>query len=353
MTLASAPALRVHSTTSLPPDLVRPDLSVAGAPEPQDHAVWHQAVQAAVLFAIDPAAAGGVRLRAPAGPVRDLWLSLLRALLGGANQRRMPFSITDERLLGGLDLPATLASGQPVLQQGLLVEVDGSVLLLATAERLPPGTAACLANVMGNGQVRLERDGLTWQSPTRFGVVALDEGIGNDEALVATLRDRLAFDHDLSQVPPRCALADELAQQWMHRAADIEAARERIASIAVPDEIVGAVRHRADFGRGLGACVLAGATLDGNEAVTEDDATIAARQVLAPRACRRQGLSLNPRLTLSPKPNHRHLPSRKTRRRPSRPHCRTIAAANPLACTCQAQFVGAARWRRHASGRCN
>ena len=294
MTPAPAPALRVRSTTSLPPDLVRPDLSVAGAPEPQDHAVWHQAVQAAVLFAIDPAAAGGVRLRAPAGPVRDQWLSLLRALLGGANLRRMPLSITDERLLGGLDLPATLASGQPVLQQGLLVEVDGSVLLLAMAERLPVGTAARLANVMDNGQVRLERDGLTRQSPTRFGVVALDEGIGDDEVLVATLRDRLAFDLDLSQVPPRSALADELAQQWMHRAADIEAARERIASITVPDAIVAALCGTAltlgvDSAR---ASLLAlrvaraSAALDGNEAVTEDDATIAARLVLAPRATR-------------------------------------------------------------------
>ena len=117
--------------------------------------IWQRAVQVAVLFALDPVGTGGVRLRAGAGPVRDMWLTLLRNLLGVTSLRRMPLSITDERLLGGLDLPATLASGRPVLQKGLLAEIDGSVVLLAMAERLPTATAARLCAVMDNAEVRL------------------------------------------------------------------------------------------------------------------------------------------------------------------------------------------------------
>ena len=263
-------------------------------PSEPDNLVWQRAVQVAVLFAIDPVGTGGVRLRAAAGPVRDLWLTLLHNLLGVAALRRMPLSITDERMLGGLDLPATLATGRPVLQKGLLAEIDGSVLLLAMAERLPSATAARLSAVIDTAVVRLERDGLAVCTPTRFGVVALDEGLSDEEALVTGLRDRLAFDLDLSAVAPRTALADDITAQWMDGAPEIAAARERLAGIHAGEDIVTAICGTA---MALGvesarAALLAmrvaraSAALDGNDAVTEDDASIAAQLVLGPRATR-------------------------------------------------------------------
>jgi magnesium chelatase subunit D len=256
--------------------------------------IWQRAVQVAVLFALDPVGTGGVRLRAGAGPVRDMWLTLLRNLLGVTSLRRMPLSITDERLLGGLDLPATLASGRPVLQKGLLAEIDGSVVLLAMAERLPTATAARLCAVMDNAEVRLERDGLTVCNPTRFGVVALDEGQSDDETVVIGLRDRLAFDLDLSLVSPRVASAADFSEQWIANNIDIAAARKRLANIQVSDDIITAVCGTAlalgvDSSR---ASLLAlrvarvSAALDENEAVTEEDASIAAQLVLGPRATR-------------------------------------------------------------------
>ena len=256
--------------------------------------IWQRAVQVAVLFALDPVGTGGVRLRAGAGPVRDMWLTLLRNLLGVASLRRMPLSITDERLLGGLDLPTTLASGRPVLQKGLLAEIDGSVVLLAMAERLPTATAARLCAVMDNAEVRLERDGLTVCTPTRFGVVALDEGQSDDETVVIGLRDRLAFDLDLSLVSPRVASAADFSEQWIANNIDIAAARKRLANIQVSDDIIAAVCGTAlalgvDSSR---ASLLAlrvarvNAALDGNHSVTEEDASIAAQLVLGPRATR-------------------------------------------------------------------
>lgn len=256
---------------------------------------WHLALQAVTLFAIDPAGMVGVRLRAPAGPVRDMWLELLRSLLNLPSLRRMPLSISDERLLGGLDLTATLAAGRPVAQQGLLAEVDGSVLLLAMAERLPAATAARLAMVLDQGEIHLERDGLTQVRRTRFGVVALDEGIDADEKLTAALRERFALDLDLSLIAPRTVAADaEDGQNWLASADDILAARERLSSVSLPEPVIAALCATA---QALGidsarACLLAlrvaraSAALDGNAEVTEDDAEIAARLVLAPRATR-------------------------------------------------------------------
>jgi len=97
-------------------------------------AAWSDALRAACLFATDPAGFGGVNVRAHAGPVRDEWLRVLRQLLpGGAAFRRVPVHVTEARLLGGLDLAATLGQGRPVAERGLLAEADGGVLLLSSA----------------------------------------------------------------------------------------------------------------------------------------------------------------------------------------------------------------------------
>ena len=113
-----------------------------------DDRLWADAALAAALMAVDPAGCGGVLLRAPAGPVREAWLALLARLLGPeAAPMRLPLGIRDDRLLGGLDLTATLRAGQPVGEAGLLARAHGRVLLAAMAERLSPGTAARLAAV--------------------------------------------------------------------------------------------------------------------------------------------------------------------------------------------------------------
>ena len=261
--------------------------------EVQDR-LWQQAVQVAVLLAIDPDALGGVRIRAAAGPVRDAWLNLLRSLMSPSRWVRMPVSITDERLLGGLDLSATLASGRPVLQHGLLVEADGGTLILTMAERLPPSTAARLTQVMDEGAVVLERDGLAERRPTRFAVVALDEGLSEEEALSPALRDRLAFELDLRPISPRRIDDADMQQMIAGSIEDIVAARARCSDIAVPEAVMmvlcgialalGVDSMRASIK--AVAVARASAALDGNDAVTDDDARMAAALVLAPRATR-------------------------------------------------------------------
>jgi hypothetical protein len=89
------------------------------------HSTWSLAVHAAALLAINPVGLAGARIHAGAGPVRDAWMSLLQTLMGDSAWKRMPVNITDERLLGGLDLSATLSAGRPILQQGVLADVNG------------------------------------------------------------------------------------------------------------------------------------------------------------------------------------------------------------------------------------
>ena len=249
---------------------------------------WQRAVQVAALLAIDPARLGGVRVRAHAGPVRDAWLALLKQWMGARPWVRVPLSATDERLLGGLDLTATLAAGRPVLQTGLLSSANGGVLVLAMAERLSAGVAARITQSMDNGEVAIERDGLRDRSATRFGVIALDEGLQDDDGVPDALCDRLAFDIDLRAISPRVAEAAVA----MVNSSDIDHARARLAATEASDNIIDALCGVALAlgvsslrASSLSLCAArASAALDGNAECTDDDAQIAAALVLAPRA---------------------------------------------------------------------
>ena len=265
-----------------------PDLQQPMIPD-EDQARARDAVSAAALFAVDAQALGGVAIRALAGPVRDQWLALVRGWLPADRPwRRVPLNIADGRLLGGLDLSATLSAGRPIAERGLLAEADGGVVLLAMAERLSAGTVARLSAVLDDGELRLARDGIVGTVQARLAVIALDEGIEQDEGLAAPLLDRLAFRLDfdgLRKLDPAASGLD---------AASISAARERLAQVELPEAVITALTATAEM---LGISSLravwlatraarAAAALDGRDCVSDVDGTIAARLVLAPRATR-------------------------------------------------------------------
>ncbi|MEO7709357.1 MAG: magnesium chelatase subunit D [Caldimonas sp.] len=243
------------------------------------------AALAAALFAVDPAGLGGVALRSGAGAARDQWLALLNALLpAGTPMRRVPLHINDDRLLGGLDLAATLEAGRPVAQRGLLAEADGGVVLLAMAERLSASTAASLAAVIDTRELVVERHGVGARSESRIGVVALDEGIADDEQIPARLRERLAFQLTLAPAPT--------AGESFFTRDDVIAARARLAAVTVPDAIVESL-CAASLALGIDsvrapmlACraARASAALDSRDEADAQDASLAAALVLAPRA---------------------------------------------------------------------
>ena len=252
---------------------------------------WSLAVQAAALLAIDPSGLAGARIRAGAGPVRDSWLSLLQSLMGDAAWKRMPVNITDERLLGGLDLSATLSAGRPILQQGVLADVNGGTLILAMAERLPSAACAKLAQVMDSGEIHIVRDGIDQRRDSRFAVIALDEGVSEEEVLLPGLRDRLAFDLDLRSVSWQ-EVRDYPAN--LISSEEIVAARARLFDVSIGDDLLEAVCGTAmvlgvDSARATLmtlSAARANAALNGDADVGADDVRAAAELVLAPRATR-------------------------------------------------------------------
>ncbi|NEU11064.1 magnesium chelatase subunit D [Methylobacterium sp. BTF04] len=242
---------------------------------------WADALRVARLVAADPHGIGGVVLRAGAGPVRDRWLAALRAHLpSGSPMRRMPGGIADDRLIGGLDLPATLAAGRPVAQTGLLAESDGGCVVVPMAERLEPGIAARLAATLDTGWVRVERDGLGQSLPARFGLILLDEGIGADERVPTVLSERLAFHLDLSAIAwGDVQDAPTPEEQPNGAATQTDAA---ITALVQAAEALGIGSLRGPL-LALRVAHLA-ASLDGRDALSDADTIEAARLVLGPRA---------------------------------------------------------------------
>lgn len=262
-------------------------MSVADGAEGSALAPAQRMMRAAVLFAIDPLGLGGMAVRSPPGVERDRLMMLLRSLLmQNTTMLRVPAHVGDDRLLGGLDLGATLKSGRPVAERGLLAAADGGVIVISMAERMRPGTAALIAAALDTREVVVERDGFADRNVARISVVALDEGLADDEQTPAALLDRLAFRIDAS------ALRNADAGEVLDGARDIAAARERLPSVVVSAPLVEALCSAA-IALGIDSirapifavrAARASAALADRPEVTELDAAVAAQLVLAPRA---------------------------------------------------------------------
>ncbi len=253
---------------------------------------------AARLLAVDPAGLGGALVRAARYDHVDDWLTALRdALPDGTPMRRLPLGIPDDRLLGGIDLALTLAEGRPVAEQGVLAATDGGVIILPSAERASEGLQARLAQALDTHSVPAPRGLAVERVAARIGVIALDEGDGEDERVGIALADRLAF---------HLALDTRAAQEAAGEADDGEpldastrrartlAARARLEHITIDDDAVRtlvalAVRLGIDSMRAVLFAMRvarANAALDARPMVGEDDLAVAASLVLGPRATR-------------------------------------------------------------------
>ncbi|WP_439533328.1 VWA domain-containing protein [Polymorphobacter sp.] len=233
---------------------------------------WALALAAIPLIAEAPAL-GGIWLKAPAGPVRDIWCE---ALALHKPVRRLPSSADADALDGGLDLAATLAAGRPVHRPGLLADLGDGILLVPMAERLSQALAARLAAALDAG------------GPA---VVLLDEspppepGEPPETAIAQALVERLAIHLDLTGVrlPMAALLAGEAPDldPFMPEG-DMAAVDDPAGSLSGAAAALGIASVRAP----LHALRLARAHAlsDGRASPAAPDLQLAAALVLGPRA---------------------------------------------------------------------
>ena len=240
---------------------------------------------AAALIALTGETIGGIHLRSPPGPVRDYWLERVKQLSKQDPIRKIPANIPEGRLLGGIDLGATLQHGRPIAETGMLGECHGHIVIAAMAERLPRNTVHHLCTALDHGAITVAREGIEAETPARIALIANDEGT-EDESAHAALIDRLGIGLDMT------TLGIHDVEDELFRRRDVERAIDALAYMTISEEHLTAL---ATLTASLGIdsprptlaaakVARASAALRQSEVVEEEDVARALRLCLIPRA---------------------------------------------------------------------
>ena len=203
---------------------------------------------ALILNLINPKI-GGVLITGQKGTAKS---TAVRAL-GELTRKKvitLPLSVTEDRLIGSVDLEQTMKTGKAVYLPGILTEADGQILYVDEVNLLQDHLTDIVLTVHGSKENRVEREGISSVSDSRFllvGTMNPEEGqlrqhfldqfglcvvVGSEnepEQRLAIVKARMAFEDD-----PK-AFAQSYAEQETALRERIETASALLPSIAVTE----------------------------------------------------------------------------------------------------------------------